>query len=131
MQRSLLDEQEAAIGRRFESGLLARVRALVTPELVAEHRRNPIGIHSAELDFVLGVVRRHASPDMDRLLIFATDGDGLEGERFRVLEHSTRVPGGPMGLRGPSSDSIEEITHRIFLERLVSLGFEIPEEGEA
>lgn len=123
---SLLDRQEAAIARRFEQAVLDRVRRLLTPELIAEHRANPVGAHSAELDFVLGVVRRHASPEMDRLLIFATKDGEAERERLRVLEHPTRTPAEPMAVREPAYETVEEITHRIFLDRLLSLGLELP-----
>lgn len=117
----LLARQEAFVAQRFEKNGLERIRPLITQKLVEEHRRNPIGIHSLNLEFVLGYIRRHGNPDMDRLLVFATKPE----EEFHILEHPTRAPAKPMTMREKSYPTRAEINHQIFLERLKMLGLEI------
>jgi hypothetical protein len=49
-----------------------RVRALVTPEVIDEHRRNPIGKHSDELERILVHLRVHGNQMKDKRMIMCT-----------------------------------------------------------
>lgn len=121
---SLLSRQERSIAARAEQRILERVRPYVTAEVIEEHRHNPLGEHSLPLDFVLGYLRRHGNEDMHRLLIVATTPE----REFHVAEHPTLTPGVRMDVRADGFESVEEATHRIFLERLTSVGL-LPVDG--
>jgi hypothetical protein len=119
--RSLLDRQEEAVAVRSERRILEKIRPFVTAAVVEEHRANPVGAHSLQLDLVLGYLRRQGNPDMDQLMIVATDPE----REFRVADRP--VGDGPIEMREDSFETAAAATHRIFLDRLASLGLEIQE----
>ena len=53
----IADKQEIYY-RRFQKRLRDRLKTLITPELIEEHRRNPLGHHSDSLSRVLNHFRR-------------------------------------------------------------------------
>jgi hypothetical protein len=58
---------------RFDEKLRERLRALITDELIAEHKENPLGFrghHSPDLQFVLNYFRR--SPQAGKYIIVAS-----------------------------------------------------------
>ena len=65
---------------------LHNIEPLISDELVEEHRRNPLGLHSADLDRVLYFLRSD-----------------------------------PVPVREGIYDSVEEIEHAVFLERLAAV----------
>ena len=102
------------------------VKPLVTPEIVEEHRRNPIGFHSDRLERVLHYLRRHHGTQRGKKVLVCTEphkewriGEltGVRGEPPRVDE--TQV-----------FRSREEAEHGIFLARLKDLGLFEAAEGE-
>jgi branched-chain amino acid transport system permease protein len=44
---------EATVGETFDARMRASLRPLITPELMAEHRRSPLGQHSEALQRLL------------------------------------------------------------------------------
>lgn len=90
-----------------------RIAPLITDELIEEHRRNPIGIHSAGLDAVLYFVRADPTPHLPRLIVIIV----TPAQEWAIGEHS-RQKGVPILVRPEIYTSIEEIEHAIFLERL-------------
>jgi hypothetical protein len=89
------------------------VRPLLSAELIEEHRRNPIGRHSPALDMVLAFLRSDPLPTEPRLVVII-----LEPERTWAIGEHSRRKGVPVYVRPETFDSIDEIEHAIFLERL-------------
>lgn len=90
-----------------------RIAPLITPELIEEHRLNPIGLHSAALDAVLYFVRADPLPHLPRLIVIII----TPAKEWAIGEHS-REKGVPILVRPGIYTSIGEIEHAIFLERL-------------
>ena len=104
---------DAAARHRF----LTRVKPRITAALVAEHRADPLGRHTAELELVL----RHLARDLARsrpryVIVCETPYDG----DYRVAENP-RVPGAPIVVTEERYRSEEEAQHAIFLKRLRDL----------
>lgn len=57
MAPATIDKQHQAYAL-FNARLKSEIRALVTPALIEEHRRKPLGRHSDELERVLNFFRR-------------------------------------------------------------------------
>jgi hypothetical protein len=96
-----------------------RVRGLVTPALVAEHREHPFGPHSPELVEVVDFLRRNPDPDLPRYLVLRT------GERFCIAARAA-LPGAP-AQRAEEADhpSRAEAEHAVFLRRLADYGMRV------
>jgi hypothetical protein len=122
---TITKEQDAyldADDRLFEE----RVRPLITPEVIDEHRRTPIGKHSDELERILLHLRRH--------------GNQMKGKRLIVCTklHEEWCIGTHSGVRGvPPTVNREECyssrlaaEHGLFLRRLRDRDVISPEEFE-
>ena len=62
---------EAVVGETFRARVQATLRPLITPQLIAEHRRTPLGQHSAALQRVLNYL---GAMPIDGKLITEHDG---------------------------------------------------------
>ena len=89
------------------------IQALVTPDLIAEHQSNPFGRHSPALDMVLTFLRSDPVHTVPRLVVVI-----IKPEREWALGEHSRRRGVPVRVRPGIYQSIEEIEHAIFLERL-------------
>ncbi len=58
---SLPADRQNIVYQRFTQEMKARIRALVTEDLIDEHRRQPLGQHSDALERVLNFLRRPPS----------------------------------------------------------------------
>jgi branched-chain amino acid transport system permease protein len=92
-----------------------RIRSLVTPELIEEHRRKPLGQHSDSLERVLNYFRRQPQPG--KYIIVATRPwqeyrigvlSGVRGQPATILDDET-------------FGSEEEAMHGIFVRRVREL----------
>jgi hypothetical protein len=92
---------------------LNNIAPLVSDELIEEHRRNPLGLHSADLDRVLYFLRGDPVPDVPRLVVVIVKPE----QEWAIGEHS-RQKGVPVLVREGIYESVEEIEHAVFLERL-------------
>jgi hypothetical protein len=90
-----------------------RIAPLVTDELIEEHRRTPIGHHSAALDAVLYFLRGDPLPHLPRLIVIII----TPAKEWAIGEHS-RQKGVPIFVRPGLYHSIDEVEHAVFLERL-------------
>ena len=73
------DKQELYY-RRFNKRLRERLKPMITPELIEEHKRDPLGHHSDALARVLNYFRRGEMPDkyvIHRMI--------PQEERFRIM----------------------------------------------
>ncbi len=95
------------------------LRPLVTPELVAQHRRNPRGPHSHELTLVLNFVRGPA---------FAMDRKPFVHLRQPYNEYGLALMTGrgepAVLLEDTSYSSEREAIHAAFLQRLAAYGLD-------
>lgn len=99
----------------FDAKLRARIKALVTPELIAEHAANPLGQHSDALERVLSYFRRQPLPG--KYIVIAT-----KPWQEYALGVLSGVRGQPaMLLDGPTFASEEEALHGVFLRRVQDL----------
>jgi branched-chain amino acid transport system permease protein len=100
---------------RFNENLKAQIRKLITPDLVDEHRRNPNGIHSDNLQRVLAYFRR--GPIAGKYIVVTEK----PYEEYKI--------GTLTGNRGSKIETFEksysserEVLHAIFLRRLSDIG---------
>jgi hypothetical protein len=92
------------------------IEPLISDELVDEHRRNPLGLHSADLDRVLYFLRGDPLPEAPRLVVVI-----VKPERAWAIGEHSRQKGVPVLVREGIYESVEEIEHAVFLERLAAV----------
>lgn len=63
-----IHDKQAIAERRFDKRLRERLKAMITPELIEEHRLAPLGPHSDSLARVLNYFRRGEMPDKYAIL---------------------------------------------------------------
>jgi hypothetical protein len=95
---------------------LHNIEPLISDQLVDEHRRNPLGLHSADLDRVLYFLRGDPLPDSPRLVVVI-----VKPEREWAIGEHSRQKGVPVLVREGIYESVEEIEHAVFLERLAAV----------
>ncbi|MYZ46235.1 hypothetical protein [Propylenella binzhouense] len=105
----------AASLRAFDIAIRARMRGLVTPELIEEHARAPEGPHSRELSAVLNYLRR--APMAGKLAIYAEEPFAL----YRVVRLSGRRGEAPVFASTEGHATIAAASHAIFLMRIAEL----------
>ena len=109
---------------RTNSTILDRwVRPRVTDRLIEEHRSNPFGKHSPDLDIVLNFLRRESHPDKP-LYVIVRNPDGSH-----VAATASSVRGAPVQSFGPLYPSEEEAEHAIFLQQLHDVGITATKAG--
>ena len=95
---------------------------LVSDTLVAEHRADPFGQHSLELDAVLSFLRndplRGKKP---QYVIVCLE----EGKRWVIGEHSRRRGKPVVPRRGPVFTDVASAEHAVFCQRLADLGIPV------
>ena len=94
---------------RWDKRMRESLRPLLTRKIIAEHKRDPVGIHSDELGRVLNYFRR---PNMmERYVIVCT----RPFKRWRVAR-MTGVPGqGPVFADERTYNSEAKAAHAVFL----------------
>ena len=103
---------------RFDEKLRERLRALITDELIAEHKENPLGFrghHSPDLQFVLNYFRR--SPQAGKYIIVAS----VPWQEYRIGVLSGVRGVAPEVLEEPVFATEEEAIHGTFLARVRDL----------
>lgn len=108
-------DKDAWVFSTFDAQNRDRIRLLITPELIAEHKADPNGIHSDDLQRALAYFRR--GPISGKYIIVADKPFSayrigvLNGERGTAIEVLDHV-----------YPSEKEILHAIFLRRLNDIG---------
>jgi predicted transcriptional regulator YdeE len=92
------------------------VKPLINDDIIAEHKADPFGDHTPELDMVLAFTRSDPIQDKPRLIVVIKTPE----KEWVVGEHDRRK-GEVIRTRGEIYDSLEEIQHVIFLERLKTI----------
>lgn len=103
---------------RFDEKLRERLRALITDELIAGHKENPLGFHgrhSPDLQFVLDYFRR--APQAGKYIIVASE----PWQEYRLGVLSGVRGTAPEVLEEPVFTTEEEALHGVFLARVRDL----------
>ena len=103
----------AAARHRFETQVKPRITAVT----VAEHRADPFGRHSVDLEIVLRYLGRDLTTQRPRYVLVSE----TPYSPSRIAENP-RVPGAPIALTDECYASEEEAQHAIFVRRLRDLG---------
>jgi hypothetical protein len=103
----------AAARHRYATQVAPRI----TPELIEEHRADPFGRHSIDLEIVLRFLRRDLVNTRPRYVIVA---ERPYESAFRVGENPRR-PGAPITVADERYATEEEAQHAVFLRRLRDL----------
>ena len=101
--------------RRFEERRRAEVTRLITDEIVAEHERQPIGHHSADLQRILNCLRR--GPWARRYALLCTKPH----REWRLALLSGQRGDPPLLLDEKPFGSESKAHHAVFLRRIAEL----------
>ena len=117
-------EREHQVFLQVETRLFETyVAPLITPEIVDEHRRKPIGHHSDALERVLIHLRKGHLEMAGKYILVCTKPH----EEWRIAE-ITGTPHEPPVLTDDSYSDRHEAEHGLFLKRLEDNGL-LPGEG--
>ena len=115
MQHS--DDASAQTTRALDEQILhEEIGALITPEVIEEHRRQPIGFHSDPLERILVYLRRQ--PQAGKYVVVYTVRD----REWRIGRLSVTRGVAPEVVAEDRFTSLEAAEHAIFLRRLADLG---------
>ena len=99
------------------------LEAIITAEVVEEHRQLPRGRHSPALALILAYLRQ--TPTAGKLVAYAI----VPGRQWRILRLSGEQ-GVPHDASDPRTfDSEDKVAHEIFLTRLDELGLSGHRDG--
>jgi branched-chain amino acid transport system permease protein len=107
-------DQDVVVWQHVTHQRAERIRALITDELIEEHRRSPRGHHSDALDRVLRFFRVAPIPGKEIV---------IESVPFATYHVGVRsgVPGRAAEVLPEVYGSYEETLHAIFLRRIARL----------
>lgn len=109
------DKQEVYY-RRFDKRLREHLKTLVTDELIEEHRKDPLGKHSDNLNRVLNYFRRGEMPDKYAIMRLP---DGFHKYRIVAMSGFRNAP--PRQVDDRVYESLDEAYHAVFLLRVNDL----------
>lgn len=112
-----IHDKQVIAWRRFDKRLRDRLKQLVTPELIEEHRRAPLGPHSDDLARVLNYFRRGEMPDKYAIL---QDGPP-EAWTYSVMALSGEPGKPPRVVDDKTYATRDEAYHAVFLLRVNDL----------
>lgn len=110
-------DKQAIAYRRFDKRLRDRLKALITPALIEEHARAPLGPHSDELSRVLNYFRRGEMPDKYAIL---QDGPP-HAWTYAVMALSGEPGKPPRVVDDKTYATRDEAYHAVFLLRVNDL----------
>lgn len=114
----VVTDRDAWVFHAFDARNRERIRSLVTDELIAEHKADPNGIHSDNLQRVLAYFRR--GPISGKYIIVAENP--FSAYRIGVLN-------GDRGTAIEVLDDVysceEDVLHAIFVRRLKDIGADV------
>lgn len=109
------DKQEIYF-RRFDKRLRDELKTMISPELIEEHRRKPLGRHSDTLSRVLNYFRRAETADK-----YAIMRQPDHFDRFRIVALSGERAAPPREVDDRVYETIDEAYHAVFLLRVNDL----------
>lgn len=106
--------REQTAFRQVEDHVLAtQIKPRITPEIIEEHRRRPIGKHSDELERVLVYLRKHHLTMAGKYVLVCTKPH----EEWRIAQLGTQ-PDAPPELLDETFGDRFEAEHGLFVKRL-------------
>ena len=111
----IADKQEIYY-RRFDKRLRDRLKALITDELIEEHRSNPLGQHSDGLSRLLNYFRRGEMADKYAIM---RQPDGFH--RYKIVAFSGERGAPPRLVDDKVYEDINQAYHAVFLLRVNDL----------
>jgi branched-chain amino acid transport system permease protein len=112
---ALVEDKQSIYFSRFRKQLRERLKDMATPEVIEEHRRNPLGQHSDSLDRILNYFRRAPLPD--KYIIVTVDS--FQAYKVVALSGVRGIP--PREVDDRIYPSLDEAYHAVFLRRLNDL----------
>lgn len=114
--------KEIAVYQELSQKILEeKIKPLITTEILEEHKKNPIGHHSDELETVLVFLRRWFNRTKGKYVLVCTKHDGWTG-KWCIGEMSGVRGVPPKIFSDECFDSREAAEHGVFLKRLKLLG---------
>lgn len=114
-EASEVRDKQTLYVRRFDAVVRRRLRAAVTDELIAAHRRNPSGPHGDDLERLLNYFRRAAITDKYAILAVKPYAE----YRIVALSGQRGVP--PRAVDDKTYATPDEAQHAVFLRRVHDL----------
>jgi branched-chain amino acid transport system permease protein len=111
-----IHDKQAIYYRRFDKRLRDRLKAMITPELVEEHRQRPLGQHSDTLSRVLNYFRR--GEVADKYAIMRQTG---KFHSYKIVAFSGVRGAPPRLVDDRVCKDINEAYHAVFLLRVNDL----------
>lgn len=111
-----IHDKQAIYYRRFDKRLRDRLKALITPELIEEHRLKPLGQHSDALSRVLNYFRR--GEVADKYAIMRQTG---QFHAYKIVAFSGVRGAPPRLVDDRVYNDINEAYHAVFLLRVNDL----------
>ncbi|KXF50348.1 hypothetical protein AXA44_20150 [Rhodococcus sp. SC4] len=108
-------DRDALVYHQFDAQSRERIRALVTPEIIAEHAADPNGMHSDALQRVLAYFRRGLIAG--KYIVVAAEP--FSAYRIGMLNGDR---GTPITVLDNVYPSEKDVLHAIFLRRLNDIG---------
>src|SRR5688572_17960447 len=108
-----MDKVRAVIERNTRYIWGTHIRPLVTTELIEEHRDDPFGRHSVELDMVLAFVRSDPVRTAPQYVVIC-----VRPELEWVIGEHARARGRPVVAQADAErfSAVEDVEHAIFLK---------------
>ena len=111
-----IHDKQAIYYRRFDKRLRDHLKTLITPELIEEHHRNPLGQHSDALSRVLNYFRR--GDVADKYAIIRQTG---RFHAYKIVAFSGVRWAPPRLVDDRTHEGINEAYHAVFLLRVNDL----------
>jgi branched-chain amino acid transport system permease protein len=111
-----IQDKQAIYYRRFDKRLRDHLKTLITPELIAEHQRQPLGQHSDGLSRVLNYFRR--GDVADKYAIIRQSG---QFHAYKIVAFSGVRGAPPRLVDDRTYDDINDAYHAVFLLRVNDL----------
>ena len=110
-----IHDKSIIAGRTFERSLRERLRSWITPAMIEEHRKKPLGQHSDHLERVLNYFRQGPIPD--KYAVYCEEP--FASYRVVALSGMPGVP--PRVVDDKVYPSLDEAYHAVFLRRVNDL----------
>lgn len=110
-----IHDKAVIVRRVFERSLRERLRAWITPEVVAEHAAKPLGQHTDHLERMLNYFRK--APIPDKYAVYCE----VPFARYRVVALSGMPGVPPRVVDDKTYPTLDEAYHAVFLRRVNDL----------
>jgi branched-chain amino acid transport system permease protein len=110
-----ISDKGIIVEREFERAIRDQLREWITPEIIEEHRRSPLGQHSDHLERILNYFRKQ--PISNKYVVYCESAF----QAYRVVALSG-IPGVPPRLVDDKTyPNLDEAYHAVFLRRINDL----------